>query len=63
MKKLQHEYHSGELVFKNNNLHKGILLLKLEDAVSEEKLAAIQNIILEYLENLKITSLFIKMEN
>lgn len=43
----------GELVFKENNLHKGILLLRLEDAMSEEKLAAIQNIIPEHLENLK----------
>ena len=43
----------GELVFKENNSHKGILLLRLEDAVSEEKLAAIQNIIPEHLEKLK----------
>jgi len=35
----------GELVFKNNFIHKGILLLRLEDAVAEEKLAAIQNIL------------------
>ena len=43
----------GELVFKNNNLHKGVLLLRLDDAVSEEKLAAIQNLIPEHLEQLK----------
>ena len=43
----------GELVFKENNTHKGILLLRLEDAVSEEKLAAIQNIIPEHLGRLK----------
>ena len=43
----------GELVFKNNKTHKGILLLRLDDAVSEEKLAAIQNIIPEYLGKLK----------
>jgi predicted nuclease of predicted toxin-antitoxin system len=43
----------GELVFKNNNSHKGILLLRLDDAVSEEKLAVIQNIIPEHLEHLK----------
>lgn len=43
----------GELVFKEHNSHKGILLLRLEDAVSEEKLAAIQNIIPEHLEKLE----------
>ncbi len=53
----------GELVFKENKTHKGILLLRLEDAVSEEKLAAIQNIILEHLESLKNNFLFIKTEN
>jgi len=38
----------GELVFKSHLLHKGILLLRLEDAVAEEKLSAIQNIFLNY---------------
>lgn len=38
----------GELVFKNQLLHKGILLLRLEDAVAEEKLSAIQNIFPNY---------------
>jgi predicted nuclease of predicted toxin-antitoxin system len=31
----------GELVFKNKLSHKGIMLLKVEEAVAEEKLAAI----------------------
>ena len=43
----------GELVFKEKNKHKGILLLRLEDAMSEEKLAVIQNIIPEHLKKLK----------
>ena len=43
----------GELVFREKNTHKGILLLRLEDAKSEEKLAAIQNIIPEHLRKLK----------
>lgn len=34
----------GELVYKYLSLHHGILLLRLEDAVAEEKLSAIQNI-------------------
>ncbi len=43
----------GELVFKDHTSHKGVLLLRLEDAVAEEKLAAIQNIFPEHLQNLK----------
>ena len=43
----------GELVFKNKLNHKGILLLRLEDAVAEEKLAAIQNIIPQYVDEIK----------
>ena len=39
----------GELVFKTYLPHKGILLLRLDDAVSEEKLSAIQNILPDYL--------------
>ncbi|KAA9041845.1 hypothetical protein FW778_07460 [Ginsengibacter hankyongi] len=39
----------GELVFKTHLPHKGILLLRLDDAVSEEKLSAIQNILPDYL--------------
>jgi predicted nuclease of predicted toxin-antitoxin system len=34
----------GELVYKNFSFHHGILLLRLEDAVAEEKLSVIQNI-------------------
>ena len=43
----------GELIFKNKVQHKGILLLRLEDAVAEEKLAVIQNIFPEHLLNIK----------
>ncbi len=43
----------GELIFKNHSLHTGVLLLRLEDAVAEEKLSAIQNIIPEQLQKLK----------
>lgn len=43
----------GELVFKNKLYNKGILLLRLEDAVAEEKLAAIQNILPKYLDEIK----------
>jgi predicted nuclease of predicted toxin-antitoxin system len=43
----------GELIFKSNILHKGVLLLRLEDAVAEEKLAVIQNIFPEHLLSVK----------
>jgi predicted nuclease of predicted toxin-antitoxin system len=36
----------GELVYKQFSFHHGILLLRLEDAVAEEKLSVIQNIFL-----------------
>jgi predicted nuclease of predicted toxin-antitoxin system len=39
----------GELIFKNKIQHTGVLLLRLEDAVAEEKLAVIQNIFPEHL--------------
>lgn len=42
----------GELVYKTHLQHKGILLLRLEDAVGEEKLSVIQNIIPNYLSQL-----------
>ena len=43
----------GELIFKFQSSHKGILLLRLEDAVAEEKLSAIQNIFSTYESQLK----------
>jgi hypothetical protein len=43
----------GELVYKNKILHNGVLLLRLEDAVAEEKLSAIQNIVPGHLQKLK----------
>lgn len=39
----------GEFVFKTHLAHKGILLLRLDDAVAEEKLSALQNILPGYL--------------
>lgn len=43
----------GELIYKENKTHKGILLLRLEDAVAEEKLAVLQNIFPIRLNNIK----------
>lgn len=43
----------GELIFKGHASHKGVLLLRLEDALAEEKLAAIQNIFPDHLQKLK----------
>ena len=43
----------GELVYKNHSLHKGILLLRLDDAVAEEKLSVIQNIFPAYLSQIQ----------
>ena len=43
----------GELVFKNHLSHKGVLLLRLDDAVAEEKLSSIQNIFPNYLAQIK----------
>jgi predicted nuclease of predicted toxin-antitoxin system len=34
----------GELIYKQFSFHQGVLLLRLEDAVAEEKLSVIQNI-------------------
>jgi predicted nuclease of predicted toxin-antitoxin system len=42
----------GELVFKDMLIHCGILLLRLEDAVAEEKLAALQNILPKHINEL-----------
>lgn len=43
----------GELAHNKKTGHKGILLLRLEDAVAEEKLACIQNIIPAHIDDLK----------
>jgi len=43
----------GELVFKNHSFHKGILLLRLEGGVAEEKFSAIQNIFPNHLPQVK----------
>ena len=51
----------GELIYKNKVEHQGILLLRLEDAVAEEKLAVIQNIFPEHL--LSITNKFAVYQN
>jgi predicted nuclease of predicted toxin-antitoxin system len=43
----------GELVYKDFSVHSGILLLRLEDAVAEEKLSVIQNILPDQLHQIK----------
>jgi predicted nuclease of predicted toxin-antitoxin system len=43
----------GELVYKHFSFHHGVLLLRLEDAVAEEKLAVIQNIFSTYFSRLR----------
>ena len=43
----------GELVYNQKKEHRGILLLRLEDAVAEEKLACIQNIIPSHVDDFK----------
>ena len=43
----------GELVYKQFSFHHGILLLRLEDAVAEEKLSVIQNIFLNSLSQIR----------
>lgn len=51
----------GELVFKNLLSHKGVLLLRLEDAISAEKLAVIETIIPQQI--LKIKNNFCVYQN
>ncbi len=43
----------GELVYKNRLVHNGVLLLRLDDAVGDEKLSVLKTIIPQYLEELK----------
>lgn len=43
----------GELIHKEKKSHRGVLLLRLDDAVAEEKLAVIQNIFPTYLETIQ----------
>ncbi len=43
----------GELVYKNLSFHHGMLLLRLEDAVSEEKLSVIRGIFPDYFLQIK----------
>ena len=43
----------GELVYRNLSFHHGILLLRLEDAVSEEKLTVIRSIFPDYFFHIK----------
>lgn len=43
----------GELVYKNSSLHAGIQLLRLDDAVAEEKLSVIQDIFPDYLSQIQ----------
>ena len=43
----------GELIKKQFSFHHGILLLRLEDAVAEEKLSVIQNIFLNSYSRIK----------
>jgi predicted nuclease of predicted toxin-antitoxin system len=43
----------GELVYKEKKQHKGILLLRLDDAVANEKLAVVQSLFPSELENIK----------
>ena len=42
----------GELVFREKKVHAGILLLRLEDATAQEKLAVIQQIIESFIDKL-----------
>jgi predicted nuclease of predicted toxin-antitoxin system len=43
----------GELIYKQFSFHHGILLLRLEDVVAEEKLFVIQNIFLNSYSRIK----------
>jgi predicted nuclease of predicted toxin-antitoxin system len=51
----------GELVFKNLLPHRGVLLLRLEDAISAEKLAVIETLIPHHI--LKIKNNFSVYQN
>jgi predicted nuclease of predicted toxin-antitoxin system len=42
----------GELVFKNGLKHKGVLLLRLDDAAGVEKLSVVKTVVPQYLDSL-----------
>ena len=43
----------GELIYKNGMVHNGVLLLRLDDAVGDEKLSVLKTIIPQHLNELE----------